>query len=303
MGCTNLLRVLKKLLIPIAGATIAAFAANPTAWGQNLETDPHSPTQPISSIGYQQVPHTMAVTVAIDVNVYRGRTTVIDFSQVGESIAYLSLGDPSQIVFNTDAPLDSGQAGTIFLRVIQPLSFPGATSTPITNLVVKTVDNNQQQRLYNFQIVHCYGDSTDLGVQIVKDKSDPNVIVLGKGRTAHLDDVERGLVIALSRGYTNADDPIVLQIKNFLALVRNQDLTLVEAAGAVGVDFAVITELALIAIEESVATPVRILETDDASEASTPENSVDNETESNNEDEQIPELPGTSSPDGSPSNQ
>lgn len=295
--------IAKQLLVTLAGAGIVLGAIEVPSFAQIGGVKPSATTPPQESIGYQRVPRAMAVSAAIDVNVYHGRTTVIDFSPVGESITFLSLGDPSQIVFNTDVPLDSGQAATILLRVIEPLSFPGATSTTVTNLVVKTVDISQQQRLYNFQIVHCYGVATDLGVQIIRDPIDNSLIVLGGGRTGHIDDVEKGLMIAVRRGYTTADDPIVLKIKNFLAMVRNQDLSLVEAAGAVGVDFAVITELALIAIEESVVTPVRTMETDDDSEALSPETSVDNETEPNNEDEQVLPLPGTNRPHGRPRNQ
>ena len=207
-------------------------------------------TPPVTKIGYQKVERRVGSQSAINVEVYPGRISTIDFSQTNEAIAYAGLGDASRIVFNTDFPLESGTAHTIFLRPIQPLNFPGATTARITNLVVKTIDPSGQMRLYNFQIVHKGGTPANLGVQIVPSTGNrtQTAINIGNGRTASLDDVETGLRLAIARGYTNASDPVVLSVKNFLANARNQDNSLVEAARAASTDLAVITELARIAL-------------------------------------------------------
>ena len=207
-------------------------------------------TPPVTKIGYQKVERRVGSQSAINVEVYPGRISTIDFSQTNEAIAYAGLGDPSRIVFNTDFPLESGAAHTVFLRPIQPLNFPGATTARITNLVVKTIDPTGLMRLYNFQIVHKGGTPANLGVQIVPSTGNrtQTAINIGNGRTASLDDVETGLRLAIARGYTNASDPVVLSVKNFLANARNQDNSLVEAARAASTDLAVITELARIAL-------------------------------------------------------
>jgi len=131
---------------------------------------------------------------------------------------------------------------------IQPLTFPGATTAKVTNLVVKTIDSTGKKYIYNFGILHSPGQPTHLGVQIVFTTG-TNTIHLSNGRTGSLDDVEIGLQRAISRGYTRASDPIVLKVKNFLAIARNQNLSLAEAAKSAGVDLAVITELAKISFE------------------------------------------------------
>ena len=200
---------------------------------------------------YQTVDRQTATQSAVTTLVYPGRITAIDFSSTKETITYLALGDPSRVVFQTDFPLDSGTAKTIFLKPIVPLKFPGATGTKVTNLAVKTRDDSGQLRLYNFEIVHYRGTPTHLGIQIVPKTGNNNSIDLniGGGRRASLDEVEIGLRWAIAQGYTPATDPIVSQVRSFLAIARNQDLSLVEAAQAAGVDLAVITELARLAFE------------------------------------------------------
>jgi hypothetical protein len=78
----------------------------------------------------------------------------------------------------TDAELETGRAKTIFLRVIQPLRFPGATTTPVTNLMVQTVDARGQNRLYTFDIVHS-SNPRYVGVQILPAiaRSQPSPVV------------------------------------------------------------------------------------------------------------------------------
>ena len=208
---------------------------------------------------YQTVDRQTATQSAVTTLVYPGRITAIDFSPTNETITYLALGDPSRVVFQTDFPLDSGTAKTIFLKPIVPLKFPGATGAKVTNLAVKTRDDSGQLRLYNFEIVYYQGTPTHLGIQIVPKTGNNNSIDinLGGGRKASLDEVEIGLRWAIAQGYTPATDPIVSQVRSFLAVARgalsasarNQDLSLVEAAQAAGVDLAVITELARLAFE------------------------------------------------------
>ncbi|MEG4327215.1 hypothetical protein Q5688_17990, partial [Microcoleus sp. herbarium5] len=50
--------------------------------------------------------------------------------------------------------------------------------------------------------------------------------------------------------YTAANDPVVYSVRQFLALVRNQNLSAADAAARAGVDLSVIVELSRIAREE-----------------------------------------------------
>ncbi|MGB3264927.1 MAG: hypothetical protein WBA89_13360 [Microcoleus sp.] len=71
-----------------------------------------------------------------------------------------------------------------------------------------------------------------------------------RGRAPAASDVEKGLLIAIQKGYTAASDPVVYSVRQFLALVRNQNLSAADAATRAGVDLSVIVELSLIAQEE-----------------------------------------------------
>jgi hypothetical protein len=72
-----------------------------------------------------------------------------------------------------------------------------------------------------------------------------------RNRTPSASDFEKGLLIAIKKGYTAANDPVVYSVRQFLALVRNHNLSATDAAARAGVNLSVIVELAKIAFEES----------------------------------------------------
>ena len=211
---------------------------------------------PISTIaqsvvsGYQIVGRDIAINRALDVKVYPGRASVIDFSQTDEVIGYVLIADPSRLVFGTDTELSGGRAKTIFLRSILPLRFPGATTTNITSLSIKTMDSQHKQRLYTFNVTLANNRPEQLGIQIATVPSG-NTQSLGirTGQTITASDVERGLKIAIQRRYTTANDPIVYQVRQFLDKLKNRNLSPTDAAIEVGIDFSVLTELVKIARE------------------------------------------------------
>jgi hypothetical protein len=90
---------------------------------------------------YKVVGQDAALATTTNVPVWAGRSTAIDFSQTGEIITYIGIADPSRAVYNTDADITTNQARTVFIRVIEPLRFPGATTTLITNLSIKTLSS------------------------------------------------------------------------------------------------------------------------------------------------------------------
>jgi hypothetical protein len=91
------------------------------------------------------------------VKVWSGRATAIDFSSTQQRITSVVLADPSRLVYNADAPIETGQASTLFLKQIQPLKFPGATTANLTNLFIKTVDSQGRQQLHIFNVVAAQG--------------------------------------------------------------------------------------------------------------------------------------------------
>lgn len=163
-----------------------------------------------------------ATNTTTNLQVWPGRASVIDFTQTGEVVTYIRLADPSKVVFNTDAELKTNQARMIFVQPIQPLRFPGATTTPITNLFVKTLDRQGVERLYTFNIVHRSGRPTNNGISI--SSATPNRqqnLPVATAPTLSLADIERGLEVAIRRGYTTANDPVVSKVREFLALAQN----------------------------------------------------------------------------------
>ena len=237
--------------LPLLAASTAAMSVVLLAQASVLAAE----STIASNLNYQQVSQEQAAATAINVSVNPGRIAVIDFSATDEAISYIGLGDASRVVYNTDFPLLSGTAQTIFLLPIEELDFPGATTTRITNLVAKTIDARGVSRVYNFQINHSKSVA-NLGIKIapqtrnVTADVERQVIRVSYGRAANLDDVARGLTIAIAREFTTADDPVVSKVKRFIALARNGELSVVESARSADIDLAVISSLAEMALDQ-----------------------------------------------------
>ena len=188
---------------------------------------------------------------AIDVEVWEGHATAIDFSRTGEVITQVFLADPSRIVYSTDAQLDSNQATAIFLRQITPLDFPNLTTASTTNLFVTTIRPNGLVRLYTFNILFGTSSPKYSGISISNLPTSINQQTweVGYSTPATLDDIERGLQVAIKRNYTSLDDPVVVRVKEFLALSRN-NTPIPEAANRAGISLALVTELGKLGLEE-----------------------------------------------------
>lgn len=197
---------------------------------------------------------------AIDVTVWTGRATAIDFSEVDERITQIFLADPSHFTYATDTSLESGQATTIFLRQIKPLNFPNLTTTNVTNLFIKTKTSDGIARLYTFNLRHSNKSPNYSGLSISAEAANPAgvkpTLQVGSFRRATLDDIERGLVSAMREGYTPPSDPVVAKVREFIALARNtDDKSLVEVAQNIKISLPLLTELGLLGIEDSLKTP------------------------------------------------
>lgn len=227
---------MKTLSWSLVAAAIAAITYPVSTLAQSVAT------------GYQTVGRDVAANRAIDVKVYPGRASAIDFSQTDEVVSYVLIADPSRLVFSTDTELSGGRAKTVFLRSILPLRFPGATTAKITSLSIKTVDSKGRQRLYTFNVVPTNNRQDRLGIRIATVPSgNPPSLNISTGRTITASEVERGLSIAIERRYTTSNDPVVYQVQQFLDKLRNQNLSPTDAAQEVGVDFSIIIELVKIA--------------------------------------------------------
>ncbi|NJO64468.1 MAG: hypothetical protein HC836_41895 [Richelia sp. RM2_1_2] len=198
---------------------------------------------------------------AVDINVWSGRATAIDFSGVNERITQIFLADPTNFTYATDTPLDSGQATTVFLRKIQPLKFPNLTTTNITNLFVKTKTSDGKSHLYTFNLQKSNSSPSYSGLSISNQTSLPEgiepTLKVGSFRRATINDIERGLVSSITKGYTPPSDPVVIKVREFIALARNtSDKSLIEVAQTTRVSLPLLTELGLLGIEDSLKKPL-----------------------------------------------
>jgi hypothetical protein len=206
---------------------------------------------------YRTVSERAARQTLSTVEIAPGRTTAIDFSRTNQAIAYVLLGDSSRIVYTANAQLGSAQTKTLFLRQIKQLRFPGATTAPVTTLSVQTIDPTGQQYLYTFNLV-LTARSQYVGLMVVADTltEQPERLVVSRNRTATLIDVESGLAIAIRKGFTSCQDPVVESVRQFLALARNGS-TIKEAANQANVSLSVVTALAEIALDERLVRSLR----------------------------------------------
>lgn len=214
-----------------------------------LLIQPNSAIAAQSSLTYRQVSQDVASEQLIDLSVAPGWISTIDFTQTSEIIIYVGLGDRSRLVFEPNTPLESGTTKTLFLKPIQRIHFPGELTTQRTNLVVQTIHPQTRiQRTYHFRIQHLQHSPQILGIQVIPPT--PNLTLdLGQERIGTLENVELGLQLALNRGYTAPDDPIVAKVKAFLAIARQSKTSLINAAQQSGISMAVIVELARIHYE------------------------------------------------------
>ena len=202
------------------------------------------------------------------VTVYTGRASVIDFSRIGQVITYAQLSDISGLVYDTNAPIQSGAARIIVLRPIQTLFIEGTTTATVPNLVVTTVDTAGNPYTYIFNIYRDSGrpgqtESNGIAIAPVPEVRQtrllnniairPNVVRTELGG-ATLNDIARGLDVAIERGYTPPNDPVVFQVREAIAKARN-GVPIRTAAGNLGLDIAVLTRLGAMGVEEGIVNP------------------------------------------------
>ena len=199
-----------------------------------------------------------------------GRQSIIDF-QNGQTIYFVRLADISQIVFSTDAPLDSGAARSVFLQPINPLNLERPLRTTggryPTNITIGT-NGPLGRKLYTFNVsINSGGTLPETNGIIIGPETPPepeepaqapNTLLVNNGTTtASISDIERGIRVALRRGYTRASDPIIQTLDTFLA-IAHQHTSLIDAAIQADLNFAVVVRLAELGVEEAALEQQRI---------------------------------------------
>lgn len=205
--------------------------------------------QIVAQVQYHSVAQSEALRRSVRVEVTPGRATIVDFAATGEVVSDVLLADPSRITYTTDVKGQQDIKPTaIYLREAQPLVFPGLTTAPITNLIVTTIDQTRQKRRYNFDIVRA-DHAQFLGVKIVSEQGVSGDILVDRTRISPWL-VQRGLQVAIGRGYTSETDLIVGRVQHWLRLVL-QGGDDIASAKIASVSIPVLQELVKIASEES----------------------------------------------------
>jgi hypothetical protein len=196
-------------------------------------------------VAYEAVYRDSAAQTQTMVQLEAGRTTAIDFSAAQERIVYVNLADPSRVVYTANAPIQSGQASTLFLTPIQKLRFPGATTNNLTNLQVQTADAAGRRRLYTFNLMHVL-NARYAGIVVTPYQEKPKRVRRTATRTLpnlSVDAIERGLQVALKRQYTTPDDPVVGKVRRVITQMR-QGVSLRRAMRETKVQLSVLKSLA-----------------------------------------------------------
>lgn len=190
----------------------------------------------------------------IPITLYFGRIVSIDFTDAGEYITYIAPSDKSQFVFNSNSPVETKEAQSIYLLPIKKIDFQGTYQTSHPNLIVKTINDLGESKQYNFLASFSSGVMASTGIKIVPPAQptplDSHEIRVSAGQSVNADAVEQGLRIAIAKQFVKSDDPVVNKVRNFLFMLRNGH-SVNEAIAQTGINPSVVESLGEIYIDYS----------------------------------------------------
>jgi hypothetical protein len=230
-------------LILILG--LLGFSPSVVAQTRPRDVEP-PPPESILRIG-----ETQAYQEPTAVSLFPGRSVVIDFRN-GEMISFVQVSDPTYVLYQTNAAIETGNARTIVLRLSDGIRFEHLTQSDRPNLIVTTTLPDGTLHTYSFDLKIGSGQpvaNRDFnGIAIVPntETGDGNTIQTSQG-AATLEDISEGLRLAIRRGYTAPDDPVVNQIQELLVRSRNGE-SLIELARTQQISMRLLSTLGEIAL-------------------------------------------------------
>jgi hypothetical protein len=197
---------------------------------------------------------TTALQEGATVQIFPGRASVINFKN-DEFITSVTLSDPTYVLYSPNAEIDSGQATALILRLSNGIPFENLSRSSKPNISITTINAENEQNTYLFDLQIASGlpqvNQDYNGIAIVPDEEaiaiNDNVIQTPKG-DATINHIERGLRIAIRRGFTQRSDPIVNQVREILAQVRNGG-SVRAIARQIGVPLSVLAALGELGLE------------------------------------------------------
>jgi hypothetical protein len=188
----------------------------------------------------------------IPITLYFGKIVSIDFTDVGEHITYIAPSDKSQFAFNSDLPVETKEAQSIYLLPIKKIDFQGTYQTSHPNLIVKTINGLGESKQYNFLASFSSKAMVSTGIKIVPPLKptpfDSHKIRVSADQTINADAVEQGLKIAIAKQFVKSDDPVVNKVRNFVFMLRNGH-NVNEAIAQTGINPSVVESLGEIYID------------------------------------------------------
>lgn len=176
-----------------------------------------------SSILALDIPNNRLLDKTLTVKVAPGKVTAIHFT-TGEKIIHYQVSDETKLIHNLDAP--KGEATTFMLREIKEDPMYGATRSSIPNLLITTRFPDGSTQLYEFLITFEKQISEPERVIRVTNPAyrlADQRLFTPNGQVT-LEDVQAGLNHVLSTQQAYSSEPIVQQIRHFLALATQMPL-------------------------------------------------------------------------------
>lgn len=192
--------------------------------GISLGFMPKNPVTAQVRIIEQQIAKTKPTSVYLK----QGEADLIGFEN-DEIITFILLSDLSKNIYNSDAPIESGQARAITLRQIKKIDIPGATTTEIPNMFVQTVDAQGKVSRYQFNIYNDSQKKDHNQIAIIPTKLEPKPKVIPPPQNniqtslgeATPEDILLGLDTLLKRGELLPEDPLVFKINEYAGMTMN----------------------------------------------------------------------------------
>jgi hypothetical protein len=194
----------------------------------------------------------------ITAGVVPGKSTPIVFKN-DEIIDFVLLSDQSKNIFTPNAPIDSGQARSLYIRQIQTLNLEGTTTNEYPNLFVETVDGEGNRQGYEFILNNNDRDRDRISIEASKPepipqplpKPEPKVVntVKTKFGDATPEDIKLGLDTSIEQGRIERNEPLAVAIEEYIAQTMN-GISTTEALEKTGIPLSVIQKLGTLGQQE-----------------------------------------------------
>ncbi|MBW4532336.1 MAG: hypothetical protein KME09_00180 [Pleurocapsa minor HA4230-MV1] len=194
----------------------------------------------------------------ITAGVVPGKSTPIVFKN-NEIIDFVLLSDQSKNIYTPNAPIETGQARSLYVRQIQTLDLEGTTTNEYPNLFVETVDGEGNRQEYEFILNNNDSDRDRIFIEAAqpepipqpKPKPEPEVVntVKTKFGDATPEDIKLGLDTSIAQDRIKRNEPLAVAIEEYIAQTMN-GISTTEALEKTGIPLSVVQKLGTLGQQE-----------------------------------------------------